>query len=65
MSFSGNVVMNFARLLSSFFGVICAHQLWVAIGVYIRDLEIIVVAGEANDLNNAVPPPLATAYLVH
>jgi hypothetical protein len=38
----------------SFSGVIYAHQLRVAIGVCIRDLEIIAVAGEADDLNNAV-----------
>jgi hypothetical protein len=34
--------------------VIYAHQLQVAIGICIQDLEIIAAAGEADDLNNAV-----------
>jgi len=38
----------------SFFGVIYAHQLQVPIGICIRDLEIIAMAGETEDLSNSV-----------
>ena len=38
----------------SFFGVIYAHQLHVPIGICIRDLEIIAMAGESEDLSNSV-----------
>ena len=38
----------------SFGGVIYAHQLRVSIGVCIRDLEIIAMAGEIDDLLNRV-----------
>jgi hypothetical protein len=38
----------------SFYGVIYAHQLRVPIGICIRDLEIIALAGDPEDLRNGV-----------
>jgi Domain of unknown function (DUF5615) len=38
----------------SFYGVIYAHQLRVAIGTCIRDLEIISLAGDPDDIRNGV-----------
>jgi hypothetical protein len=38
----------------AFYGVIYAHQLRVPIGTCIQDLEIIVTAGEPDDLENGV-----------
>jgi hypothetical protein len=38
----------------SFSGVIYAHQLRVAIGVCVRDLETIAMAGEAEDMINQI-----------
>ncbi len=37
-----------------FSGVIYAHQLHVSIGVCIRDLEIIAIAGEPDDLRQQI-----------
>jgi len=42
------------RSVTSFYGVIYAHQLHVSIGACIRDLEIIAKAGEPEDLLNRV-----------